>query len=405
MVAADYSSALAILLRYPSSAEKPKAVSFVQDALYLRNNLTIAAGTQLISKYSGKSPTQLSRGDQGSAPRSKSETSGSPSSSPIRRRSGDRPRFASPASYIRRQGIDALLHDAARVVYQRGEKWGVNRAVRDAVDEVKRNMQGIQSVNTSPRPGMNHARWSLDEGRQITEQTAAAMQSSERLDERNKALAAMLEGALEELECIKLKTNMEDHAGEELETAFDSVMAKVRHVKECLYDSTITISGTEASHHKSTADLEDELPLSPGNRRPSDPKPTAIAASPDTSSDVVTPTEVHSPEAFEAAPSTPTKAPQDSTSSDDALTSSPTNLAPRPAIAESPFAWMLGESEWRSSFNASFPTPATERRESKYTRTGFLFGSPADDKAQRQREKTAADGFILSNWSGDKPSS
>lgn len=46
-----------------------------------------------------------------------------------------------PSKFIpRREGVESLFQGAAKGVFERGEKLGINRAVRDAVGEIKRNM-------------------------------------------------------------------------------------------------------------------------------------------------------------------------------------------------------------------------------------------------------------------------
>src|SRR5579862_4683692 len=123
---ADYSTALTLLLRYPSPGRPHGPSTFVDDALYLRDNLTVTGGIEMISKYSGKPPAPLGPESRSSTPRQRPSHSKKPSiSTPKKLSSRIRAPLASPARFIQQQGgLEALLQDAARGFYDRGEKWG-----------------------------------------------------------------------------------------------------------------------------------------------------------------------------------------------------------------------------------------------------------------------------------------
>lgn len=156
--------------------------------MYLKLKPNPAGGAHIVEKYSHRRPAMPSHLPP--RPRTPSHASTTASgniaapSSPRRSRSP----FGSPTRFPSSSGLEGLLGDAARAAYNRGERWGLNRAVRDAVGEVKKNVQAIQ---VSPRNSMHQRASSTDLFRKV-----------QRLEKRNQALAAMLEEALGELwEC------------------------------------------------------------------------------------------------------------------------------------------------------------------------------------------------------------
>ncbi|KAI9795176.1 MAG: hypothetical protein M1816_000198 [Peltula sp. TS41687] len=412
LVRADYSSALGILLRYPTSASKSHGVSFVQDALYLKDNLTIEGGIHIILKHSGKSPA--------SRKKSKRISSTKPTTieSQDRRRGSSKTRnpIESPARFIRKQGIDVLLQDAAKAVYQQGERWGVNKAVREAVDEVKRNMQNIQSTtssSTSPRVagGTDNIRWSLDEGRHIFSESASpttvAPNSLETVEQRNRELGRILEGAVEGLK--DLMSNLNKSREEKVEdgitmAALEQVVTKIGSVKECLHDSKLPTPKNDVIDDDSE-DPSAAAAVSSEMQNPSD----SIPASKLVDSTLGLETEIPKKDATTTAVATTETAERSastvpSQSSPINIIASPTSPSSlqgsRPALAESSFAWMLGESELRSSFIASFPTPATERRHSRHGKSGYLFGNSTEEKSSALEDGERGDSLSLTSWSG-----
>lgn len=419
MLEADYSSALTILLRYPSSPEY-RAVTFVQDALYLRSNLSIAGGSHIISQYSGKDPAAGRR--KGRSADVKNQTPKTDGRTPARaqKKSIYRPTspLQLPAHYFRKQGIDVLLHDAAKAVYQRGEKWGVNQAVRDAVDEVKKNMQGLQTGSPPPRREMAIGRWSLDEGGYAQEPPKFDLKSVERLEERNKVLARMLEEALEELDRYKTGQQKGEQRIEEDAAAWGLAVAKVQFVKSHLADSDLAlIEGEEAPKDVSAGDA-DNADVNQGELSPTEKAtPRSFIDSnshpPSSAIDPILP--------FSDVPAESTIENENSTT-ENSVYLTPKNgnsslQGSRPSLADSPFSWMLGENnnnsnsnnsnndlnDWRSGFNASFPTPATERtriqlgydgkknKKADNSKVGFLFGGgddrTGDDKGEKKKNK------------------
>ncbi|KAM3070260.1 hypothetical protein ACMFMG_010096 [Clarireedia jacksonii] len=230
LLEANYSFALMFLLKY-DCPKSPRA--FVDDATFLRENFDLAGGAQIISKYSGKAPQQSKSISPPNTPLTRNLT---PRQKFIRNRSS----LTSPARFLQQQGgVEALINGAAgaaKGVYNRGERLGINQAVRGAMEEVKKNMQGLQtSRNTySPRRTTGAARWSLDDGRVVPASTAIMAT----MNERNRQLAAMLDHAMKDLRAASVS---EESDREKYIEAMDIAIAKVDFVKVYLEDSTMPL--------------------------------------------------------------------------------------------------------------------------------------------------------------------
>ncbi|KAI9770148.1 MAG: hypothetical protein M1840_003598 [Geoglossum simile] len=394
LMEADYSTALTLLLRYPSPGQPHGPSTFVDDALYLRDNLTITGGTEIISKYSGKSPTPLRPESRPSTPRRKNSHSKKPSISTQEKLSSRiRAPLTSPARFIQQQGgLEALLQDAARGFYDRGEKWGVNKAVRDAMDEVKRNVQGLQqSAGVIPprRAAQASSPWPPDEGGVIHAVEAAKGLTAEvqRLSERNKTLANMLSDAMDGLLSPQKGVTDETSPGTEGATeAFNLAIAKIQLVKVFLEDSDLPL--TEGQH------LQDMEPSTTDTApQPKPEQPTALATQPlstNTSSTPSTqslPVPTSPPPSAEAPTELPPqpRTPSSTTNPPEPRPKPPISLHhPRSSLAQSSFAWMLGDNENNkqsphrdaaASF-AEFSSPSSSLRasSSNVAKKGFLFG-------------------------------
>ncbi|KAI9846078.1 MAG: hypothetical protein M1837_004334 [Sclerophora amabilis] len=434
LMGSDYSNALMLLLRYPSPPPPHLPATFVLDAMYLRDDLTTAGGIHLISKYSSKVPDMVSKDSRPTTPRRRlwATTERGPHASqqqqhPVHHTRARSP-LGSPARFIQQQGgIEALLQDAAKSVYSRGEKWGVNKAVRGAMGEVKRNVQGFQSTSNSPQGGrLDRARWSLDRGRLIMDEDAdQGLKRVHALEQRNKGLAQMLEGATEALWSHRKE---ESRGGEDAEIgrdekaieAFNVAVAKVQFVKVYLEDSTLSLTENDV-----------DVPFSPTlvavndaekSRQATDPSamiehtaqslspttnpsskdlpqiPSPVSGSP-SSEDMQTNRKEQSEATHKPSSESERKSPDPIVAATDnpksrSATLSATTQPPRPTpplyhsrstLANSSFSWMLGESERRSDFvGSSLPTPsgvdATGRGGAHGSRSsGFLFGDIVED--------------------------
>lgn len=216
VIEADYSVALTLLLRYPAP-NRPH--DFLSDALYLRDNFNPAGATEIIVKYGGRALSPNS--SRPSTP----HTLGSFAQAHqkfAKRRSP----LPSPARFIQQQGgVEAILHGAARGVYDRGEKMGINQRLRDAVDGVKKEMQNLQVPQSSShsRRGSDIMRWSLDEGRLVS--SSKPLQAMEK---RNQQLGHMLEEAMKSLRSITMESEVPKEA---INETVDVAVAKIQFVK------------------------------------------------------------------------------------------------------------------------------------------------------------------------------
>lgn len=132
----NYSFALMLLLKYPppSSPNGPK--TFVDDATFLRDNFTATGGAALIKKYSDRSPPVYSSSSPPSTPLAQA-------ASPRQKLSRTKSPLPSPARFLQQQGVGDLFQGAARGLLDRGERLGINQAVRGAVEEAKKNVSAF----------------------------------------------------------------------------------------------------------------------------------------------------------------------------------------------------------------------------------------------------------------------
>jgi TBC1 domain family protein 5 len=357
---ADSSTALTMLLRYPSQSHEP--YSFVLDGLYLEQNPTSDRGSFIISKYSGKPPDSAKRLNQSSARRfsgrnfhmrgdikNTSEAS-SPSRSPVRN---------SPKSF------ETLFQDVSEGIQRRTEAWGVAKAVRGAVSEARRNMQTIQSEHNprmmrygeSPLNPTPDVRWARE-----SDTVAQWKAKVQELDERNRMLAKSLSQALNDIRSRLMKAEGLDQATAD---AMKQSLTKVQSVQTCLEDPSASLRST--------------------NRFPGivgDTSYEILRYKPEEGSDQV-----------ERSPSVTSRARESRTSSRSSVegeskpheraqipTSLPLRPAARPALAESEFAWMLGGSRHISSFVSPASVPPEQTRHG--TKPNVLFGNR--DEEQRR---------------------
>ena len=231
VIEANYSTALMLLLKYPAPSHPYGPQTFVDDAVYLRNNFSAAGGAHIITKYSGQSPSTHSPDLRPSTPLGQAL-------SPRQRFSRTKSPIPSPARFLQQQGgVEALFQGAAKGVFDRGERLGINQAVRDAVGEVKKNMQGLQASRANSIPSRTTSdvmRWSLDEGQPVT----PSRNLITAMNKRNEQLARMLDQAMADLRAVSVSTEGDK---EKYTNAIDLAIAKVDFVKVYLEDSTMPL--------------------------------------------------------------------------------------------------------------------------------------------------------------------
>jgi TBC1 domain family protein 5 len=386
LVAADTNEAFSLLLRYPEPAVP--AYTFIKDALYLRDNLTPQGGAEIISRYGKQAPVI----ELEAAPVVR-ETSPSPSLASNRTRRG----LGSPRSFVGQQGagLEAILQGAAKNVLERGSQWGVGKAIREAVGEVKKNVEAYQSATnsgqTTPRAGGREFR----KPAQLTpaaggtrpglDRTATnAIRKVEGLERRNRNLAKMLETAVGDLwehhrERAEEQSTKEDGAkGKQAMEALSLAIAKVQFVQVYLEDASIPLP-EESTEQAASAKAAETLAL-PAPKSPEPPERTSSA--PPIS---IKPPSEHAPTAMSTSTSpTPTPRPTSPQSIAKPTQLQPTsNLSPRsrPHLTSSNFSWMLGEDSASSNFasgtaHSTFSSDEKRRMKGK----GFLFGDDDDDE-------------------------
>ena len=362
---ADYSVCLQLLLKYPPPDQAHGPHTFVDDALYLRDHLNVQGGSKLTLKYTGKTPVAI-KSPHGSRP----TTPSFPGFNTLRQRGlGVRSPLHSPPAFINQQaGVEALFQGAAKGakgMLERGEKLGINQAVRDAVGEIRRNMQGFNESRHSSRPP-----------KEILSQegAVAALAAMER---RNQQLASMLDDTVTSLKAISA-SNLDDKA-KSLEL-IEIAAAKIQFVKIYMEDPTMEVPVVDRpvpeDDHVAQADqdtsagetgkgaqvetdvdearisslsLNDGVPAIKAEQPISPPKPQAMD----------TPEQEKTDDAPPAAALKPTRPPA---------------VPTRSTLAQSSFAWMLEPDDASSSPSHSRVTPR----------------SPPDSKTHKKRVSNSA---------------
>lgn len=194
LLGADYTNALQLLLKYPAPEPPHGPHTFVDDALYLKDHYHAAGGSSIIMKYTGKTPVPIS------------ETSPSTPEEHFQglslrdRTRGARSPLRSPARFIQQRGVEALFQGAAKNVIERGEKLGINQAVRDAMGEIRKNMQGLQEARNNftehSRSRSNTPRDNASPNGIAASPVEELKRTLAELEQRNKQLALFLDEAI-----------------------------------------------------------------------------------------------------------------------------------------------------------------------------------------------------------------
>jgi len=344
---ADYSEALTLLLRYPVPAHPYGPASFVEDAIYLRDNLLLDGGDHIISKYSRRAPeTTVTRKLPKKVKRARTAEQEAA-------RKDLAPRSTSARLFQDQGGIEGIIHEAAKGVYNRGEKWGVGKALRGA-------MQGLQSGHTPPRRISERSRWSLDSGKIVADKPDEMIKRIQAMEQRNQSLAKLLENAVDEL-WVQQKS-IHQTSDETTADALSLSIAKVQFVQVYLENSSMPLptdngpSEADAAMASGSALVKQgpDLAYLDGSTNEhttesSDPNRATVIT-------VEQPAMVH-------------KAPMPSTPKiGSPLTT--TSPPPRPSLEKSPFSWMLGDDQHKSEFVIASPF----QPETSNGKSGNLFG-------------------------------
>ncbi|RMZ91393.1 hypothetical protein DV736_g1374, partial [Chaetothyriales sp. CBS 134916] len=248
LVDADYSTAITNLTRVsiPNGDQDPR--SLVRDALVLDRNKTQEAGADLIQASSGRRP-KVQRYDGIVKDRLNTDQWSARGFRTPQRRQSASPLPARFSSSQRQ--LENLFQNVSSGIQQRTEGWNVSRAVRSAVGEVRKNVNNFQAHS---RQASTDVAWTGgDPGRNEEGHTTSEMKHLERklhqLEARNKALAKMLDGALESLRSMN-----EINGGnrDKTEENFNVSLAKIQFVSVYLSDPEIPIPGSEPDPDKQT---------------------------------------------------------------------------------------------------------------------------------------------------------
>ncbi|KAL5441866.1 hypothetical protein PMIN06_009216 [Paraphaeosphaeria minitans] len=406
LMAADTNEAFTLLLRYPEPS--PPAYTFIKDALYLRDHLTPEGGAEIISRYGKKAPVIAASPPPDMRPASSLSLHSSHRS---------RSSIGSPRAFVAQQGvgIEALLQGAAKNVLERGSQWGVGKAIRDAVDEVRKHAEAIQSGvpsttvsgNTTPRSGGREyrkpAQLAVANARPVVAraQSGNALKKIESLERRSKNLAKMLESAVGELwDYHKERSEESNDSAQSKKDSIEALslaIAKVQFVQVYLEDSSVPLPVDERTEEAATASAAATL-LSP--------EPTSPAALPERTASAPPIPKASRPTSSgsSARPISPTPNAQPTSSLRSSASSrlSPQPPRARPTLASSNFSWMLGQDS--TSASSTFASSAAhsafasdEKRRLKGK--GFLFGDE-DEAEEPMPEKRGSRGSRTGNHSG-----
>jgi TBC1 domain family protein 5 len=377
-----------------------------RDAIFLDANLTVQGGSDIIQKYSGKAPElyEPKHVPLGELSLMSSHESG-----------------RSAQLQLSQRRLDVILQETAKGIYKRGERWGVNQAVRGAVEEVRRNIQGLQSGSTTQRqfPASNSS------------DTAAGLfigrpsKDFHDLQSRNIKIAIYLGDLLSRVDMKSYENTGENtiHSGDNQHSLSELLLA-IHQVKSCLEDPSIALpwsihqadtklaandpakevanvtdrkeppitrQATVTTTGSNNDTTQDPLNLGPeeGTRSPVRPSAGNIESTRITPPSTKTPTNDKS---ISNINQTPVPINQESLTSHRSSSTNKTTPSritpghkPRPSLSDSTFAWMLADntgstSETRKQPQTSIPRSPKPRKEPvRGTNVGFLYGDDEDD--------------------------
>lgn len=365
---AGYDAALALLLRYPEQPVRSSPSTLIEDAVYLRDHLTVDAGRHVITKHTGRPPPLISL----------VEGRPLPSNSTIERQTDQAgsPRGPSARSLQQPSGLEAILQEAARGVYTKGEEWGVNKALRDAVLEVRKNVQSLQSGDI---PAAARSRITAPVREPVVEYNQPKpdlLRRIESLESRNKSLAKMLQAAVAQLWDHQKDMNDKNPESEAIK-ALSVAVAKVQMVQVFLEDSSIPLPTEEVAPK---ASQEPIAPVALNEKQTEVDEVTSevsmlISAATPSLGGNMSSTRLKRPSIMPVPTTTAKGLPEPHSPVESS------RLPPRPPLAQSSFSWMLGQDPKPSkSFVSPIPFPSEQRRQSQRdSKNSFLFGHENDN--------------------------
>lgn len=278
--------------------------------------------------------------------------------------------------------VEALVQGAAKGakgMLERGEKLGINQAVRDAMGEIRRNMQGFNESRHSPRPTKETL---SDEG------AATALVAMER---RNLQLATMLDDTVTSLKALTASDLDERTKSLEL---IEVAAAKIQFVKIYLEDSTMEVPILDRPIPDDGQMETDENPAGEGLEKGPKPEPNAdeVQISSLSLADGAPPAQAEQPN----SPSRPQV--MDTSGAEVTVDPLSETLSPsvrppavpmRSTLAQSSFSWMLESNDSSSSHSRvtsrSPPTSTHRKRQSNNAsreKNAFLFGEVTETESK-----------------------
>lgn len=401
LLQADYNTALTLLLRYPQPARQHPPQTFVRDAWYLREEPGVERGGFLILKYSGR--PMIVPGRSTTPPALQRNITAFSGINAIR--AATTSPGLSPSRLARQpRNIEAVLQSTAKSLYARSEQLGIGKAVRSAVDEVHKKALEIRDAQVPSPP----ARRPQQANRAVSSRVRA-------LEDRNRHLATLLEGAVGELwECQKLVADT-DRSAEEADAKPDLeklsvAIAKVQFVQVYLADSSLPLPefdtpvpdpaepGAAATVDAARSEILNEKRLAATDAPPEKTHPRAVLneagpelADPSTFDDDFsqpTPSAEHDVPALvvhRARGDVPGNAIDPKHASTEAVvdTDASAKRMSRPSLGESSFSWMLGQQDSAgTSTDKSHPPSRAQVRGSQ----GFLFGGGTEEGVDTGRQ-------------------
>lgn len=344
---ADYNNALALLLRYPEPDKDFPAQTLGLDAMYLRTHMTVEGGSYLVLKYTGR-PLVVGRPTTPPALQRNITTFAIRHAVNPDRKSGLSP----PRTPRQSRNIEGILQNTAKSLYAQGEKLGIGKAVRSAMDEVQKKAQEIRDAQTSsPPPWRGSSNVNL-------------LNHAKQLELRNKRLSVLLSGAVSELwEYQKLITEGSSDSQDQTVEKLSAAIAKVQFVQVYLDEPSLSLSENELSQ-QTEAIPEGTLAISADEFKSTGEPQPAVDSLPVPSS--ITPPslvmgsaagDLADPSTFEdfsessASLSTETKVDRPQIETTEKIQDisprldepSPIEKTPRPTLEQSPFSFMLGQ--------------------------------------------------------------
>lgn len=358
---------MTLLLRYPVPSTPNGPQTFASDALYLRDNLLLDGGDHLISKYSQKAPeTTVTRKLPKKIKRARTNEQVAIHNAEQKLSS---PKL-SPGKFLQEQGgLEGIIQEAAKGVYNQGERWGVAKALRGAV-------HGLQTGSASPRKVSDKSRWSLDDGVIVSESPKDLNAKIHVLEERNRSLAKLLEKAMEELWSQQKQFHQDKN--ETVSEALSLAIAKVQFVQVYLENSTMPLAPENVLHTPDVAESvtksETESPTQTNNATASLDGTVDGDRLNTSNRDLATNSQ--------QVRLSPTRKPT-SSNPGTALASTPSSSNPkRPSLSQSPYSWMLGEEPQKSGFVAASPFSA-KKRDEREEQTSLFGGERGNARSPR----------------------